>query len=394
MTIARNEDTRRVYLDHAATSPLRAEVWSAMQEALGAAYNPASTHAFGREANRRLEEARGELGGLLGCRKRELYFTGGGTASNNLAILGFARGHRAERPRVLLSAVEHKACLKAARRAAAEGAEVRFLPVDGGGTLRLEALQTELEAGAGHPTLVSLMWANNEVGAVQPVAEAAELAHRHGALFHTDAVQAFGKVDVSLEGVPADLLTITAHKLGGPVGVGLLFRREGVELEAITYGGAQERGLWPGTQNPVGAVGFAVAARLAASERSSKVPEWREMRDRLASRILEEVPGSRQHAADAPARLPNLLSVGIPGCDPAALLLFLDMEGIAVSTGSACSSGSAETSSVLQAMGLVREEAYATLRFSLGPETTPQEIERAAEAAVRACHRVRDTLAA
>ncbi len=388
------ERTDGIYLDHAATAPLRREVWRAMEARLEHAYNPASPHGFGRQAHRCLEEARGALAELLGCRRRELYFTGGGTQSNNLAILGFARARRDASPRILIGAVEHKACLQAAKRAAAEGAEVRFLPVDETGTLELEALEAGLADGGERPTLTVCMWANNEVGTVQPVAEAARLAHAHGALFHTDAVQAFGKVGVSLERVPADLLTITAHKLGGPVGIGLLYCREGVELEPITYGGSQERGVWPGTQNPIGACGFAEAARLAAAEREEKAAEWRRLRDGLADRILERVEGARLHAAEAPERLPNLVSFGIPGCDPGALLLFLDMEGVAVSAGSACSSGSVETSPVLEAMGLVRDEAYATLRFSMGPETTADEVERAAEAAVKACHRVRETAAA
>lgn len=383
-----------IYLDHAATAPLRREVWRFMEERLDDAYNAASSHAFGRRAHRCLEEARGVLAELLGCRRGELYFTGGGTESNNLAILGFTRPRRERRPRVLITAVEHKACSNAAKRARAEGAEVRFLPVDEDACLRLDALETALAESADRPTLVVCMWANNEVGTIQPVPEAAELARAHGALFHTDAVQAFGKLEVSLERVPADLLTITAHKLGGPVGIGLLYCREGVEVAPITFGGTQERGIWPGTQNPLGACGFAEAARLAAAERETKVPEWRELRDRLASRVLERVEGARVHAERSSERLPNLLSLGIPGCDPGALLLYLDMQGVAVSAGSACSSGSVEASPVLEAMGLVRDEAYATLRFSLGPESTAEEIERAAAATVEACHRVRETAAA
>lgn len=392
-TAVRDGSTERVYLDYAATAPLRPEVWKAMEEALSASYNPASTHFFGQRANQCLEEARAELSRLLGCRKRELYFTSGGTGSNNLAILGFIRPRLPQRPRVILSVVEHKACLEAAKQAEEEGADVHLLPVDAAGTVEIELLKELLEEGSERPTLVVVMWANNEVGTVQPVAEIAELAHRCGALFHTDAVQALGKVEVSLERVPADLLTITSHKLGGPMGIGLLFCREGVDLDAIAYGGTQERAMWPGTQNPVGAHGFATAVRLAEAERASTAPHWHAMRDRLAARLVEEIPGCRIHAADAPARLPNLLSVGIPGCDTGTLLVFLDLEGIAVSAGSACSSGSAERSPVLQAMGLAQEEDYATLRFSMGPETTEEEVERAAEAAVRACKRVRKTVA-
>lgn len=374
-----------IYLDHAATAPLRAEVWAAMAEAREDGYNPASPHAFGRRANRCLEEARARLAGLLGCRHGEVFFTGGGTQSDNLAILGFTRAHRGEDPRILTSAIEHKACLEAAARAAEAGARVERLPVDPEGVLELEALERSLREGDDAPTLVSVMWANNEVGTVQPVAEACELAQRYGAVFHTDAVQAFGKMSVSVDEVPADLLTITAHKLGGPVGIGLLVRRDGVDLEPLHFGGGQERALWPGTQNPLGACGFATAARLAAEEREEAAPRWRELRDRLEARLLERIPGARIHGAGAARRLPNLVSLGVEACDAATLLVSLDLESVAVSGGSACSSGSSRGSHVLEAMGVAADGApYATVRFSFGHGTTAEEVDRAAEATARA----------
>ncbi len=380
-----------VYLDHAATSPLRAEVRAAMEEAAGEAdFNPASPHDFGRRARSRLEDARRTLAEALGVDRRALVFTAGGTQSDNLAVLGFARAHRDEDPRLLVSAVEHKAVLGAARQAAREGARVETIPVDATGTLRLEALEELLEDGDGAPTLISVMWANNEVGTVQPVAEAAELAHRHGAVFHTDAVQALGKTPVDGAAAGADLLTATAHKLGGPVGVGALAVDEEVELEPLVRGGSQEGGLWPGTQNAMGAVGFAEAARLIVDELPGADGRWREMRDALADRLTAEVDDLRVHGAGAPERLPNLLSVGIPDCDPSALLVSLDMEGVAVSGGSACDSGSASPSHVLEAMGVEGPASgYAVLRFSFGPETAPEEVERAGEAAARVIARTR-----
>jgi cysteine desulfurase len=231
------------------------------------------------------------------------------------------------------------------------------------------------------------MWANNEVGTVQPVAKAAELAREYGALFHTDAVQAVGKLAVSLEGVPADLLTATAHKLGGPLGIGLLVRKDGVELQPITFGASQEASLWPGTQNPVGATGLAAAWKLAVDERGESISRWLALRQRLADRLTRGLPEARIHAEGAAERLPHVLSVGIPGRDTGALLLALDLDGIAVSAGAACSSGSSAGSAVLEAMGIRPREPYATLRFSFGHATTAEEIERAADATVQAASR-------
>jgi cysteine desulfurase len=377
-----------IYLDHAATSPMRAEVWATMEAARDCGYNPVSAHAYGRRAHERLEDARAEFAELLGCRPREICFTGGGTESDNLAILGFARANLEQGPCLILSAVEHKACLEAAKRAGAEGAEVRLLPVDVSGGVRLTDLELALADAAEQPTLVSIMWANNEVGTVQPMAEIERLVHGRGALLHTDAVQAYGKEDLSLDRIPVDLLTATAHKLGGPVGIGLLLCREGVELQPLTFGGSQERALWPGTQNPLAAAGFACAARLAAEHREEKAPAWREMRERLEARLRDGVPNLVVHAAGADRRLPHVLSVGVPGCDAGALLLSLDLEGVAVSGGSACSSGSAAGSHVLGAMGLGQAEEYATVRLSFGPETTSNEVDVAAEAMVRATSRL------
>lgn len=374
-----------IYLDYAATAPLRPEVWEAMETAVESAYNPASSHRPGRDARRCLEAARAELSDRLGCRPGEITFTAGGTGSNNLAILGFARAHRGREPRVVISVVEHKSVALAAKRAELEGATVLTIPVDSTGTVRPEALEERLDDGA--PTLVSVMWANNEVGAVQPVERLAELAHERGALFHTDAVQAVGKLDVSLRRVPADLMTITAHKLGGPVGIGLLVRREDAPLEPITYGGMQEGGLWPGTQNPVAATGFATAVRLAFEERPLRATKWAKLRDRLADRLRRAIPELRIHAEGA-TRLPNLLSVGVPGCDTGALLVALEMEGIAISAGSACDSGAATGSDVLRAMGVDPDGPYATLRFSLGHATTSEQVERAAEATARVAGRI------
>ncbi|MFQ5746273.1 MAG: cysteine desulfurase family protein [Gemmatimonadota bacterium] len=382
-----------IYLDHAATSPIRVEVWEAMASAVGTAdFNAASQHAFGRAARVRLEDAREELASALGATRHEIVLTGGGTQSDNLAILGFARARMPERPRLLVSRIEHKAVLEPAERAGSEGAEVVPLDVDRNGELELQALERELEASAGRPTLVSVMWANNEIGVVQPLDRITELAHRHGASIHTDAVQAVGKLDVSVRNVPVDLLTMTAHKLGGPVGVGLLYVRRGAKLEPLAYGGGQEGSLWPGTQNPVGAVGLAAAVRLATGEPEAVRSRWSAMRDRLELRLREGIPDLRVHAGAAETRMPNLLSVGIPGVDQAALLVAVDLAGVAVSGGSACSSGSARPSHVLEAIGVHPEEGgYGVLRFSFGPQTTPEEVERAATVVLAVVERLRES---
>lgn len=386
-----------VYLDHAATTPLRPEVWEAMGAVAGRAdFNPASPHRFGGRSSERLEAARAEIAACLGAERAEVVFTSGGTASDNLALLGFCRSvleaGDGRVPRLIVSEIEHKAVLRAAERAAREGAELRRVPVDPEGVVRLAALERLLSEQGNGPTLVSIMWANNEVGSVQPIRQVSRLAREHGARLHTDAVQAFGKCQVSVGDPPVDLLTLTAHKLGGPVGIGALYVRRGVPLSPVLFGGTQERSLWPGTQNPLAAAGFARAVRLADAERPERVAAWRQLRDRLEGRILDEVPGARIHAAGAAERLPHVLSVGIPGADAASLLVGLDAEGIAVSTGSACSSGSAEPSHVLAAMGAVPgdgEAEYAVLRFSFGVDTTAAHVDRAADVLVRLAGRLR-----
>lgn len=382
--MADRRSDERIYLDHAATSPLRPEVWAAMRSALGEAdYNAGSPHGFGSRARSRLEEARRRLAELLKAPAAEVRFTAGGTQADNLAVLGFARAHAEQGATILVSAVEHKAVLESAHQAEREGARVVVLPVDEHGALRLPALEQALHEARGTPCLVSLMWANNEVGTLQPVAEAARMAHAHGALLHTDAVQAFGKVPVSRRDSGADLLTVTAHKLGGPVGIGLLVVREGTRLAPLTFGGSQERGLWPGTQNPLAAIGFAEAARLAVEALPGSAEHWRDMRDGLAARLTAAAPGVRVHGAGAAARLPNILSLGLPGVDTAELLVALDLEGVALSAGSACSSGAHHPSHVLEAMGAVGDPGtpYGVLRFSFGPATTPEEVERAGRSA-------------
>lgn len=378
-----------IYLDHAASSPLRAAVWEAMGERLGTAdFNAASTHRCGRAAQDALDEARSVIAEAVGANRGEVFFTAGGTASDNVAVLGFVRRRIDERPRVITSAIEHKAVLQAARQAQREGADVVFLPVDRHGQVDPEDLARELARGNGRPTLVSIMWANNEVGTVQPIAELVEVAHAHEALVHSDAVQGFGKLEMDREKAPVDLLTATAHKLGGPVGIGTLICRRGTCLEPLVFGGSQERGVWPGTQNPIGAVGFATAVRLTLEERGDHLFRFVKWRDMLATELRSALPEIVVHGEGARERLPNLLSVGLPGFDQGTLMVALDLAGVAVSSGSACSSGASTGSHVLDAMGVGADE-YAVVRFSFGPGTTEDDVRAAAAATLEAAEGAR-----
>lgn len=364
-----------VYLDHAATTPLRAEVREAMLAVLGDRWgNPSSVHRWGREARAALEDARARFAAVVGASPGEVVFTRGGTEADNLAVLGRARADDARA--VAVSAVEHKAVLASAQAFAAEGGTVRIVPVDAEGRVDLDALARIVRSD--RPAVISVMWANNEVGAVQPVEEIAALCADAGAAFHTDAVQALGKLPVRFDQVPVTLAAFSAHKLGGPRGTGALFVRRGTRLHPLLHGGGQERGLRSGTEDVAGAVGLALAAELAEAERETGMARVAALRDRLEAGLCARVPGLRVNAAAAP-RLPTISNVSAPGADAEMLLMALDLEGLAVSSGSACSSGAVEPSHVLTAMGLPADVAGPSVRFSLGRETTEADIARALE---------------
>jgi cysteine desulfurase len=362
-----------IYLDHAATSPLRGEVREAMLPYLEERFgNPSSLHRWGREARAALEDARARLAEVLGAAPLEVLFTRGGTEADNMAVLG--RAHFAPGQPVVCSAIEHKAVLAAAKATTRiTGSSFHVVPVDANGVVREEELYALLDP---KPAVVSVMWANNEVGAVQPVARIAERCREAGAVFHTDAVQAFGKLPVRMDEVPAAMLSLSAHKVGGPRGVGALFVRKGTRFHPLVYGGSQERGLRPGTEDVAGAVGLAVAAELAAHDREAEMGRLGALRDRLEAGLRAAVPELVVNAAGA-ERLPTVLNVCIPGVDSGTLVPALDLEGIAASGGSACSSGASAPSHVLTAMGLDEHAASPSVRFSLGRETTAEEIDRA-----------------
>lgn len=359
-----------IYLDYAATTPVREEVRDAMLPMLcGRFGNPSSTHRWGREARAILENARARIAATLGASPMEVVFTRGGTEADNLAIWGRVRVSP-DSP-VICSAIEHKAILATARAAEAAGTRLTVLDVDQDATVAEDALNGLLDCA---PSVVSVMWANNEVGAIQPVPRLAQDCADAGVAFHTDAVQALGKVRIRVDEVPVSLLSISAHKIGGPKGVGALFVRRGTKIAPMIFGGGHERGLRAGTEDVAGAVGFALALELADRERESEVSRIAGLRDRLEEGLRERVPDLIVNAKGA-NRLPNILNVTVQGADSEALLLTLDLQGLAVSSGSACSSGAIAPSHVLTSMGINPELAGPSIRFSLGHETTETEID-------------------
>lgn len=373
-----------IYLDYAATTPVREEVREAMLPFLEGRFgNPSSAHSWGREARAALEGARARLAATLGAAAGEIVFTRGGTEADNLAVLG--RSRLSPGAAVVCSAIEHRAVLAAARVAESEGAPLHLLPVDENGAVRMDALDELLAA---RPCVVSVMWVNNEVGVVQPVPELAKACDAAGAAFHTDAIQAFGKLAVRVDEVPVAMLSVSAHKIYGPKGTGALFVRKGTRLAPLVHGGGHERGLRSGTEDVAGAVGLSIAAELAVRERESEMNRLGGLTRRLEEGLRARVPGLIVNAGGA-ERVPHVLNVSVPGASSETLLLTLDVEGIAVSSGSACSSGAVTASHVLTAMGLPAEVAGPSVRFSVGRGTTESDIDRVIATFPRLMERLR-----
>ncbi len=366
-----------IYLDHAATTPVREEVMEAMLPFFGPRFgNPSSAHRWGREARTALDEARERVARCLGASPDEVCFTSCGTEADNMAVLGVWRARHAEgRPGVVASPIEHKAVLAAVHEVAREGGEERLLAVTGAGTVddaSFDALVREDVA------VCSVMWVNNEIGVLQDVASLAERARARGVVFHTDAVQAFGKVEVDARRTPFDVLSISGHKIGAPKGIGALYIRRGTRMEPLMFGGAQDRGRRPGTENVAMAVGLARAAELAVEERERHWSQLEAQRDRLEAALMARIPDAVIHGRGAP-RAPHITSISVPGTDSESLLMALDLRGVACSAGSACQSGSITPSHVLSALGVPRELASSAIRMSLGSLTTDACIERVAE---------------
>jgi len=377
---------RLTYLDHAATTPMVPEALEAMSACLGMVGNPSSLHAAGRSARRLVEEARESLAASLGARPSEVIFTGGGTESDNLAVKGLYWARRGEDParrRILASAVEHHAVMDSVLWLAEhEGAVVEWLPVDAVGRVDPETLRAAIATDPGSVALVSVMWANNEVGTVQPVAALAEVARSYGVPIHSDAVQAFGQLSVDFAASGLDAMTVTGHKIGGPLGTGLLVLGRTVDLTPVLHGGGQERDVRSGTLDTPAIVGLAAAAELAAKRQPERAEQFAGLRDDLARRLLVAVPDAvltGDPDLDVAHRLPGNAHFSFPGCEGDALLLLLDARGVECSTGSACSAGVPQPSHVLLAMGVPEDLARGSLRFSFGHTSTPDDVDAVVE---------------
>ncbi|OYD06199.1 cysteine desulfurase family protein [Paludifilum halophilum] len=360
-----------LYFDHGATTPLRREVHQAMIQCMEETFaNPGSLHDEGTQAADQVEHARKQMASAIGASSREILFTGSGTEANNLAILGAARKARRRGRHIITTQVEHPSVLKPCHQLEEEGFRVTYLPVDEMGMISLQDLD---EALTPETILVSVMAANNEVGTLMPIHEIADRLRKRRILFHTDAVQYFGKHPFDVSRLGVDLLTLSGHKINGPKGIGALYLRKGIRLDPLLFGGGQERGLRPGTQNVPGIAGLGVAARLAAEEATDTERHLIELRNLLWNRISREIPGVRLNGHPE-HRLSSNLNLSFDRVEGQAILLELNRSGISVSSGSACSAGKHAPSHVLTAMGRHPEEAYQSLRITLGKENGEEDI--------------------
>jgi cysteine desulfurase len=365
----------RIYLDNAATTPVRHEVLEAMLPHFAArGYNPSSLHAEGRRARAALDDARERVAGCIGARAKEIVFTGGGSEADNLALIGVSRA-LGGRPRIVSDVIEHHAVLHALDALAQEGCETVLLPVDSQGMVCLADFVRALETKT---AIASIMYVNNELGTVQPIAKMAAMARDKGILFHTDAVQATPYLPLDVCELGVDLLSLTAHKFYGPQGVGALYVREGTPITPLVHGGSQERARRAGTENVAGIVGFARALELALGERTQTAGRVATLRDLLERQILKRIPDARVNGFEAP-RAPHISNLSFAGVDSEQLLLRLDLDGLAVSAGSACASGAIEPSHVIAALGLPQEWTRGVIRFSLGRDTSQGDVVQAVQ---------------
>lgn len=372
---------KRIYLDHNATTPVHPEVLEGMLPYLRDTFgNPSSVHWFGQQARWALDRARAQVARLIGADPLEIVFESGGTEANNHVLRGVAERAGASRPHVVTSAVEHHALLNPCRNLEARGCRVTYLPVDEFGMVAPESVA---EALTDDTVLISIMLANNDVGTVQPVKEIAGLARKKGVWMHTDAVQAVGKILVNVEELGVDLLSLSAHKIYGPKGAGALYIRRGTELVPLLHGGHHERRRRAGTENVPGIVGLGLACEIATRSQEETGARLAALRNHMQERVLGEIADVEVNGHPS-IRLPNTLNLGLAGVDGESLLMNLDLMGVAASTGSACTSGSAEPPHVLVAMGRSPERARGSIRFSLGADTTGEEVDAAVDALAKA----------
>lgn len=364
----------RIYLDHNATTPIHPQVANTMAEVLREHFgNASSVHTFGQTAKAYIDEARTSLAKLLDARPQEIVFTSGGTESNNLAIRGIAESLTStNRRHIITSGIEHEAILNTCKFLGKQGWKISILPIDRSGVIDPASLETTITDDT---AMVSIMHANNEIGTIQPINKLATIAHSVGAVFHTDAVQSVGKIPVAVDNLNIDLLSLSAHKFNGPKGVGALWIRRGVKLVANTTGGRQERNRRAGTENVAGIVGLGIAAQLATQNMPAKKISVAQLRDRLEAGILQHVAGTIVNG-NCDARVPNTTNISFDRIEAESLLIALDLEGIAISTGSACSSGTLEPSHVLRAMGFSPHRTQNSIRFSLGENNTESDVDR------------------
>jgi cysteine desulfurase len=377
---------KRIYFDHNATTPITPEVLAAMlpyfTEEFG---NASSIHAYGQNAREAVEQARSSVAALLGARAADIMFTSGGTESNNHAILGAVAAAPGKAKHVITSAIEHVAVLDSCRALAKSGIDLTILPVDRDGLVDPEDVRSAIRP---ETVLITLMLANNEIGTIEPIEEIGKIATDKGIVFHTDAVQAAGKIPIEVEKLGVDLLSISAHKFCGPKGMGALYIRKGTQLDPLMYGGHSERDRRPGTEDVAAIAGMGKAAELARMAMQEESERIRGLRDRLERGLLARVPQSWVNGARA-LRVPNTSNLTFPFIEGESMVIALDLKGIACSTGAACSSGALEPSHVLMALGLAPEDARATLRLSLGHQTTEDEIDFALETIPSVIERLR-----
>lgn len=377
---------RSVYLDHAATTPIVPEVRKAVAQAMEECWgNPSSLHLFGRKARDLQDEARVTIAHALGCLDAEVFFTSSGTESDNMAIFGAARVAPPHKRHIVTTAIEHHAVLHACRRLQQEGWDVMYLPVDHYGMVDPDDVRRAIREDT---WLVSVMHANNEIGTLQPVREVALLCRERGVWFHCDAVQTFGLMNVKVDELGVDMLSVSAHKLYGPKGVGALYLRGGVKIAPLLVGGAQEREMRAGTENVPALAGFAKAVELSQTCHASASQQIWQLRERLRTRLQERIPDLQVNGHPRQCH-PGILSVTVEGVSAESLLIALDRRGIAASAGAACSAGSIEPSHVLLALGMGEERAMSTIRLSLGRGNTPEEVDFATEVIAEEVHRLR-----
>ncbi len=377
----------RIYLDNAATTPVRKEVVDAMlpyfTENFG---NPSSVYQIAQINKKAIDESRETIAKFIGAQTNEIFFTSGGSEADNWAIKGIAESKKAKGNHIITSKIEHHAVLHTCEYLEKHGYEVTYLDVDENGVVCPEAVEAAIKETT---ILISIMYANNEIGTIMPIKEIGEVAKKHNITFHTDAVQAIGQVEIDVKAQNIDLLSLSAHKINGPKGVGVLYIRRGLKVENLIHGGAQERGRRAGTENVAGVVGLAKAMELTYTNFEDKIAKMTALRDKLINGLLDTIPYTRLNG-HREKRLANNANIGVEYVEGESLLLLLDMQGIAASSGSACTSGSLDPSHVLLALGIPHEKAHGSIRFTLGNQTTEEEIQTVLDKMPAIVQRMRD----